>query len=179
MGYATARILWNGLFDHKRTAMIAPCQSVDDVRNSVMFAAERGLLVSVKGGGHSFPGKSTSDGGMMIDMSQMHSASVDADARTAHMGGGALLGHLDNAAPEHEMITTTGIVVRNNLLYRNERAGMVFGGFEQAAGRAGALPGSRARLTSHCSLSTSTNGLNEERATRGWLFHTPYPSLGP
>jgi len=110
VGYDTARILWNGMFDHKRPAMIAQCQSVDDVRNSVMFAAERGLLVSVKGGGHSLPGKSTSDGGMMIDMSQMHSASIDPDARTAHIGGGALLGHLDNAATEHDMITTTGIV---------------------------------------------------------------------
>ncbi len=109
-GYDTARILWNGMFDHKRPAMIAQCQSVSDVRNSVMFAAERGLLVSIKGGGHSFPGKSTSDGGMMIDMSQMNSASVDPDARTAHMGGGALLAHLDNAATEHDMITTTGIV---------------------------------------------------------------------
>ena len=83
VGYDTARIVWNGMFDKKRPAMIAQCKNVDDVRNSVMFAAERGLLVSVKGGGHSLPGKSTSDGGMMIDMSRMHDTKVDPEARTA------------------------------------------------------------------------------------------------
>ncbi len=109
-GYDAAKIVWNGMFDHKRPAMVVQCTSVDDVRNAVMFARERGLLVSVKGGGHSLPGKSTCDGGMMIDLSQMHSAIVDTNARTAHVGGGALLGHLDTAALEHDLLTTTGIV---------------------------------------------------------------------
>ena len=109
-GYDNARKVWNGMFDHKRPAMIATCHSVDDVRNAVIFANERNLLISVKGGGHSLPGKSTCDGGMMIDLSQMHGTDVDTDARTVRIQGGALLGHLDNAALEHGLMTTTGIV---------------------------------------------------------------------
>jgi len=98
------------MFDHKHPAMIVQCTSTDDVVNAVNFAPVSNLLVSVKGGGHSFPGKSTSDGGMMIDLSQMHSVDVDPDAKTARVDGGALLGHLDTATLPHNLLTTTGTV---------------------------------------------------------------------
>lgn len=109
-GYDAAKRVWNGMFDHKRPAMVVRCASVDDVCDAVKFAGERNLLVSVRGGGHSLPGKSTSDGGMMIDLSQMNSVDVDAEAMTMRAGGGALLGHLDDAATAHDLLTTTGIV---------------------------------------------------------------------
>lgn len=109
-GYSTAKTVWNGMFDHKQPALVVQCATVDDVRNAVTFASERELLVSVKGGGHSLPGKSTSDGGMMIDLSQMHSTDVDADGMTLRADGGCLLGHIDSAASAQNMMTTTGIV---------------------------------------------------------------------
>jgi len=109
-GYDAAKMVWNGMFDHKQPAMVVQCTSTDDVVNAVTFARERGLLLSVKGGGHSFPGKCTSDGGMMIDLSQMHAVDVDVDAMTARVGGGAWLAHLDNATMTHNMLTTTGTV---------------------------------------------------------------------
>ena len=109
-GYDEVHKVWNGMFDHKRPAMVVQCTSVDDVRNAVIFARERSLLVSVKGGGHSFPGKSTCDGGMMIDLSLMHGVEIDVDARTARVAGGALLGHLDAAALQHDLVTTAGVV---------------------------------------------------------------------
>jgi len=109
-GYATAKRVWNGMFDDKQPSMVVQCTSTDDVVNAVSFARERDLLISVKGGGHSFPGKSTSDGGMMIDLSQMHAVDVDADAMTARVDGGALLGHLDTATLAHNLLTTTGTV---------------------------------------------------------------------
>jgi FAD/FMN-containing dehydrogenase len=76
----------------------------------VTFAGERGLLVAVKGGGHSIPGKSVCEGGMMIDLSSMNSVVVDTENKTAIAGGGALLGHLDTATLAHNMLTTTGVV---------------------------------------------------------------------
>lgn len=109
-GYAAAKQVWNGMFDHKQPAMVVQCTAVKDVVNAVNFARERDLLVSVKGGGHSLPGKSTSDGGMMISLSQMHSVDVDTDNMTMRADGGSLLGHLDVAASAHNMMTTTGIV---------------------------------------------------------------------
>jgi FAD/FMN-containing dehydrogenase len=109
-GYAEAKQIWNGMFDEKMPAMVVQCASTDDVISAVNFARERDLLVSVKCGGHSLPGKSTSDGGMMIDLSKMHSVDVDADALTLRADGGSLLGHIDGAASAHNMMTTTGIV---------------------------------------------------------------------
>lgn len=98
------------MFDSKQPAMVVQCTSTDDVVNAVDFARERNLLVSVKGGGHSYPGKSTSDGGMMIDLSNLYSVDVDPNAKSARVDGGALLGHVDNAALQHNLLTTTGVV---------------------------------------------------------------------
>jgi FAD/FMN-containing dehydrogenase len=109
-GYDAAKLVWNGMFDDKQPSMVVQCTSTDDIVNAVTFARERDLLVSVKCGGHSLPGKSTSDGGMMIDLSQMHSVDVDSDAMTMRADGGSLLGHLDTASMAHNMLTTTGTV---------------------------------------------------------------------
>ena len=109
-GYAAAKQVWNGMFDHKQPAMVVQCLSTEDVVHAVNFARERDLLLSVKCGGHSLPGKSTSDGGMMIDLSRMHSVDVDRDAMTMRADGGSLLGHLDTASSAQNTITTTGIV---------------------------------------------------------------------
>jgi len=108
-GYESARHIWNGMVD-KRPAMIARCANANDVANAVTFAGERNLLLSVRGGGHSFPGKSVCDDGLMLDLSAMHGVDVDVPNRTATSGGGALLGHVDTATLKHGMITTTGVV---------------------------------------------------------------------
>jgi len=107
--YESVRRLWNGMID-KHPAMIALCADTADVAKAVTFASERNLLLAVKGGGHSFPGKSSCNQGMVIDLSTMRDLRVDAEASTMSAGGGALLGQLDTGALAHGMITTTGVV---------------------------------------------------------------------
>ena len=107
--YDSARMIWNGMHD-KRPALIARCLSAEDVSNAVSFARDHNVLVAVRGGGHSWPGKSVCDGGLMIDLSPMHDAVADADARRARVQGGALLNNLDTAALEKGMVTTAGVV---------------------------------------------------------------------
>ena len=107
--YESARLVWNGMID-KRPALIARCASAGDVAHAVTFANERNLLLSVKGGGHSFPGKSVCDGGMMIDLSMMNSVEVDADRQEVVVEGGALLNQVDSATLSHDLVTTTGVV---------------------------------------------------------------------
>ncbi len=108
-GYDSARMIWNGMHD-KRPALIARCHSTDDVVQAVSFARDHGLLTAVRGGGHSWPGKSVCDDGLMIDLSQMHDVDVDTDLEIAETGGGALLGNLDDATLARGLVTTAGVV---------------------------------------------------------------------
>jgi len=107
--YDGARTIWNGMHD-KRPALIARCLNAEDVSEAVTFARERELLVAVRGGGHSWPGKSICDDGLMIDLSQMNAATADAETQRASAQGGALLSALDAAALGKGMVTTAGVV---------------------------------------------------------------------
>jgi FAD/FMN-containing dehydrogenase len=107
--YDKTRAIWNGMHD-KRPALIAQCRSTEDVRHAVTFASERSLLVAVRGGGHSWPGKSVCDRGLMIDLSQMNEVRVEPGPRRAFASGGALLYMLDTRSLEHGLITTAGVV---------------------------------------------------------------------
>jgi hypothetical protein len=107
--FDSARSIWNGMHD-KRPALIARCLSAEDVSQAVTFARERELLVAVRGGGHSWPGKSVCDDGLMIDLSQMNTATADTETQRARVQGGALLSALDTAALEHGLVTTAGVV---------------------------------------------------------------------
>ena len=108
-GYDSARKVWNGMHD-KHPALIARCVNTADVQHAVNFANDRRLLVAVRGGGHSWPGKSVCDGGMMLDLALQNEVTVDAAARRASAQGGALLNHLDTAALPHGLVTTAGVV---------------------------------------------------------------------
>lgn len=108
-GYDSARRIWNGMHD-KYPALIAQPVSSRDIALAVDFARDNDLLVAVRGGGHSWPGKSVCDGGLMIDLSRLNDVEVDPKARVATASGGALLNTLDTASLRHGLVTTAGVV---------------------------------------------------------------------
>lgn len=108
-GYDSARKIWNGMHD-KHPALIAQCTSSADVSQAITFARDNDLLLAVRGGGHSWPGKSVCDDGLMLDLSRMHDVRVDTTARIAHTDGGALLANLDDATLPLGLVTTGGVV---------------------------------------------------------------------
>ncbi len=108
-GYDSARRIWNGMHDKYPAVIVQPAGTADVVK-AVEFARDNNLLLAVKGGGHSWPGKSTVDGGLMIDLGKMNRVEVDREARKARAGGGALLNNLDTAALEKGLVTTAGVV---------------------------------------------------------------------
>jgi FAD/FMN-containing dehydrogenase len=108
-GYETARRVWNGNVD-RRPAVIVRCLNASDVQRAVVFAKERDLLVSIRGGGHSAPGYGTNDGGLVIDLSAMKAISVDPAGRRARAEGGVLWRDFDAATQAHGLATTGGTV---------------------------------------------------------------------
>jgi FAD/FMN-containing dehydrogenase len=113
--YETARRVWNGNID-RRPALIARCTCTGDVQHAVRFASTNGLLVSVRGGGHSAPGYGTNDGGMVIDLSPMKTVNVDPVRRTARTEGGVLWGEFDLATQAHGLATTGGTVTNTGVI---------------------------------------------------------------
>jgi len=108
-GYDQARRVWNGMVD-RRPAMIVRPDGVEDVAAAIRFGREEDLPIAVRCGGHSIPGLSTCDDGIVIDLSRIGGAEVDPATRTARVGGGALLAELDQAAQEHGLVCPVGVV---------------------------------------------------------------------
>ena len=108
-GYDDARRVWNGMID-RRPALIARCLDEHDVIHAVRFAADDGLLIAVRGGGHNVAGFGTCDGGLVIDLSPMKGIRVDTAARTAHAQPGLTWGEFDDATQAHGFTTTGGLV---------------------------------------------------------------------
>jgi FAD/FMN-containing dehydrogenase len=120
-GYEDHRRVWNGSID-RRPGLIARCAGVADVRAAVRFGREHGLLVAVRGGGHSFPGLSVCDGGLLIDLGLMKGVRVDPDAGTARAQAGVLLGELDRETQAFGLAVPAGIVSHTGV------AGLTLGG---------------------------------------------------
>lgn len=130
-GYDVARRVLNASID-KYPALIVQPSGVADIQHAVTFARERGLLLAVKCGGHSWSGKSTCDGGMLIDLSTFRHVRVDPKKRRAYVAGGSLLGELDHEAMAHGLVTTAGTVSHTGV------AGLTLGGgFGRVARRFG------------------------------------------
>lgn len=107
--YEEARRVLNASIN-KHPALIVQPKGTADVRNAVDFARESNLLVAVKCGGHSPSGKSTCDGGMMIDLSLLRSVRVDPVRRVAQVSGGSWLGDMDHDTMNFGLVTTAGTV---------------------------------------------------------------------
>ena len=120
-GYDDARRVWNGAVD-RRPAIIACATTTSDVVAAVQFAVRHDLLVAVRGGGHSIPGHSVCDGGLMIDLSQMKQVDVDPVTRRAHVQPGVLLSEYDRATQAYGLASPGGEISHTGV------AGLTLGG---------------------------------------------------
>jgi hypothetical protein len=120
-GYAEHRKVWNGSID-RHPALVARCTGSADVIGALRFARQTRLPLAVRGGGHSFPGLSVVDGGVVIDLGPMNGIRVDPEARTASAQAGVLLGELDRATQAFGLAVPAGIVTHTGL------SGLTLGG---------------------------------------------------
>ncbi len=108
-GYNEARAVHNGMFD-KHPLAVLRAEQVADVIAGVNFARDNGLDLSIRDGGHSAPGFGTNDGGLVIDMSPMHTVRVDPGNKTARADAGATWGDFNHATHAFGLATTGGII---------------------------------------------------------------------
>ncbi len=105
--YDHARRLFNGMIDRK-PALIARCAGAGDVVHAVNLARDRGLPLSVYGGGHGVTGSAVCEGGVVVDLRGMKSIAVDPVRRTVRAEGGVTWGELDAATAAHGLLMTGG-----------------------------------------------------------------------
>ncbi|HJU00117.1 MAG TPA: FAD-binding protein, partial [Actinomycetes bacterium] len=75
-GYDQARKVFYGKWDRRPAAVVRPV-SAAEVARVVDLARDRGLELAVRSGGHSLAGHSTSDGGMVLDLSELTALDID------------------------------------------------------------------------------------------------------
>jgi FAD/FMN-containing dehydrogenase len=120
-GYEQARKPFNAL-QADRPGLVVRCRGTADVVEAVNFARDNGAEVTVRGGGHSVAGLSSSEGGFVIDLSPMDGVAVDPEAKIAHVQGGALWGDVDRETQVFGLATPGGVVSDTGV------AGLTLGG---------------------------------------------------
>src|SRR6185436_10877628 len=119
--YDQARATWNGAHD-RYPVLVAQCAGVSDVIRALEFARSEELTVAVRSGGHSIPGYSNVDGGLVIDLSPMQGVRVDPVRRTARAEAGVTWGSFDHETQAFGLATTGGLVSTTGI------AGLTLGG---------------------------------------------------
>jgi len=119
--YDEARRGWNGLID-RRPSMIARCLGLTDVAETILFAREHEMAMTVRAGGHSVAGKSVQDGALMLDLSLMRHVAIDPVRRRAVAQAGATYSDFDARTHAYGLATTGGVISSTGI------AGLTLGG---------------------------------------------------
>jgi len=94
----------------KRPRLIAQCADVADVISAVNFGRTHGLRIAVRGGGHSGPGLSLCDDGLVIDLSHMKGIRVEPAKSTVRVEAGCRWGDVDHATHAFGLAAVSGII---------------------------------------------------------------------
>jgi FAD/FMN-containing dehydrogenase len=88
--------------------MIVRPADAGDVAQVIDLAREHGLDLAVRSGGHSLAGHSTTDGGIVLDLSDLRALDIDPERRTAWAQTGLTAGAYTTAAGAHGLATGFG-----------------------------------------------------------------------
>ena len=106
-GYDEARTVFYGGFD-RLPELIFRVKDATDISHVIALARESGLELAVRSGGHSVAGHSTTDGGIVLDLSEMKDLELDVEGRTAWAQTGLTAGEYTAATAAHGLATGFG-----------------------------------------------------------------------
>lgn len=106
-GYDKARTVFVGGID-RRPAVIVKVADATDVSDVISVARENSLELAIRSGGHSSAGHSVSDGGIVLDLSDMRALHIDPERRTAWAQTGLTAGEYTTKAGEQGLATGFG-----------------------------------------------------------------------
>ncbi len=106
-GYDRARSVFYGGID-RRPAAIVRVTDAGDVCRVVSIARETGMELAVRSGGHSTAGHSVTEGGLVLDLSNMKSLQIDIKERTAWAETGLTAVEYTTATAAHGLATGFG-----------------------------------------------------------------------
>jgi FAD/FMN-containing dehydrogenase len=125
----------------RRAKVVAFVKGTADVALAINYARTNKLPIAVRGGGHSPYGASSSEDGLVIDLSRyLNGVKVDAENKLGYVGGGAVWETVDKAAIKHGLATVGGTVnhvcfqavsctyevLLTSLVYRQELEGVFY-----------------------------------------------------
>jgi FAD/FMN-containing dehydrogenase len=106
-GYDQARGVFYGSFDRRPAVIVRPAGATE-VAGVVALARDSGLELAVRSGGHSLAGHSSSDGGVVLDLSGMKGLDIDPEGRTAWAQTGLTAAEYTTAAAAQGLATGFG-----------------------------------------------------------------------
>ena len=105
--FDTARTVFVGGID-RRPAVIVRVADAMDISFVVTLARETGLELAIRSGGHSAAGHGVSEGGIVLDLSEMRALQIDAEHRSAWAESGLTAGEYTAAAGAYGLATGFG-----------------------------------------------------------------------
>lgn len=105
--YDKARTVFLGGID-RRPAVIVKVADASDVATVITLACRTGLELAVRSGGHSSVGHGVSEGGIVLDLSDMKALDIDVDGRTAWAETGLTALEYSAAVGAHGLATGFG-----------------------------------------------------------------------
>jgi FAD/FMN-containing dehydrogenase len=120
--YPTDKQLYNERFDDIEPAAIAYCSSPTDVQRCLEFARAHSVALAARSGGHSYGGYSSRQGGLVVDVTEMHDISVDTAAQSATVGAGTRLVSM------YDTLGSSGVMVPGGSCPTVGIAGLALGG---------------------------------------------------
>jgi len=108
--YESAIARW-AINAQRRASIVAFVKDEADVALAIKYAQDHTLPIAIRGGGHNSGGTSSSENGLVIDLSRHITAvRVDEEKKVVHVGGGALWRDVNQETIKFGMATVGGTV---------------------------------------------------------------------